>query len=317
MTRALPASILVLLLCPLLGCPPPPPPPPIDHEPVRFIALGDTGEGNEAQYDVAEAMAAVCADQGCDFVLLLGDNIYESGVNALDDLQWQEKFELPYAGLDLPFYAVLGNHDYGLLVPSNDRAEFQVAYTDVSDKWIMPARHYSHRHSNVEFVALDTQATQFPGSLGPELEAQDRWLKDLLAQDREGAWRIVYGHHPYVSNGLHGNAGAYDGFPPELDLSGIHLKRLFDEHICGSADLYLCGHDHDREWLEQRCGGTRFVVSGAGAKLRPIEDVQPAHFGDYQFEGFTWFEIVDDELTLQFWNRYGELDYENGWNRRE
>ena len=307
-------SLLLAVL--LAGCPEPQDeaPPPVDYEPVRFIAMGDTGEGNEAQYEVAEVIEAVCADQGCDFVLLLGDNIYESGVQALDDLQWQEKFELPYAGLDLPFYAVLGNHDYGLLTPDNDRAEFQVAYSEVSDKWVMPARHYSHQHSNVEFVALDTQATQFPNSLGAELEAQDAWLIDRMRQEAEG-WRIVYGHHPYLSNGLHGNAGAYDGFPPELDLSGVHLKGLFEEHICGSADLYLCGHDHDREWLEARCEGTRFVVSGAGAKLRPFRGSQPSHWGDDQIEGFTWFEIDDDELSLQFWNRKGEMEYENGWNR--
>lgn len=310
--------LLLLTACPGGGPaePDPTPTPAVDHDPVRFIAVGDTGEGNQDQYDVADVMQQVCADQGCDFVLLLGDNIYDTGVTALDDLQWQEKFELPYANIDLPFYAVLGNHDYGNLSPDGERADFQVAYTDVSDKWTMPARHYKHAHSNVEFFAIDTQAMNFPDTLADEFEAQEDWLESELAGASEG-WRIVYGHHPYLSNGRHGNAGNYDGFPPKFDISGIRLKERFESTVCGAADLYLCGHDHDREWLEETCQGTQFIVSGAGAKLRPFEDTQPTHWGDDQTEGFTWFEIDDDRLTLQFWDRLGVMNYEGGWDRGE
>ena len=135
---------------------PEPEPESTDYDPVHFIALGDTGEGNLEQYAVADVMAQVCADQGCDFVLLLGDNIYDTGVEALDDLQWQNKFELPYADLDLPFYAVLGNHDYGNAV-DEERANFQVAYSDLSEKWRMPGRHarrpFSHeRHPSPQDI---------------------------------------------------------------------------------------------------------------------------------------------------------------------
>ncbi len=58
-------------------------------------------------------MAKKCATDGCDFVQLLGDNIYDSGVGSTSDALWQSNFELPYAELDLPFWVVLGNHDYG------------------------------------------------------------------------------------------------------------------------------------------------------------------------------------------------------------
>jgi tartrate-resistant acid phosphatase type 5 len=312
------SCLLVLLCFALAACPSTepvdPPAEPVDHPPVRFIAMGDTGEGNQNQYDVAAVVESVCADQGCDFVLLLGDNIYDTGVTALDDVQWQEKFELPYANLDMPFYAVLGNHDYGNLSPDGERADFQVAYTDVSEKWRMPARHYSHSMHNVDFFALDTQSMMFPEALADEFDAQETWLEEQLAGESEG-WRIVYGHHPYISNGRHGNAGNYDGFPPKFDISGIRLKDRFESTVCGAADLYLCGHDHDREWLEQTCDGTQFIVTGAGAKLRDFDDAQPTHWADDQTEGFTWFEIDDDRLTLQFWDRTGVMNYEGGWDR--
>ncbi len=41
---------------------------------LRFVALGDAGEGNDAQYKVAGAMANLCAEKGCDFAIYLGDN---------------------------------------------------------------------------------------------------------------------------------------------------------------------------------------------------------------------------------------------------
>lgn len=309
----------LLLLAPLLlGCPSEEPlvdDPPVDHPPVRFLAVGDTGEGNQAQYDNAAVMEQVCADQGCDFVLLLGDNIYDTGVTALDDVQWQEKFELPFAGLDMPFYAVLGNHDYGNLT-DEERADFQVAYTEVSDKWVMPARHYTHTQENVQFYGLDTQAMNFPEGLVDEYEAQEAWIQDQLADPADG-WRIVYGHHPYLSNGRHGNAGAYDSFPSQFPVSGQLLKERFDESVCGSVDLYVCGHDHDRQFHETTCDGTRFIVSGAGAKLRDFRNDQPTHFEDDQTPGFTWFEIDDDLLTVQFWDRTGAMNYEGGWTRGE
>jgi len=61
---------------------------------VRFIAMGDTGKGNADQRKVAVAIRDLCAAKGCDFVLLLGDNIYDAGVATTTDPQWQQKFDV-------------------------------------------------------------------------------------------------------------------------------------------------------------------------------------------------------------------------------
>jgi hypothetical protein len=97
---------------------------------VRLLAVGDVGDGNSAQRRVARAMSERCAlAGGCDAVLLLGDNFYDRGVSGLDDRQWLTKFEEPYAlpFLDVPFYAVLGNHD----TASNWLAQIQYSYLTV------------------------------------------------------------------------------------------------------------------------------------------------------------------------------------------
>ncbi|MEE2830538.1 MAG: metallophosphoesterase [Myxococcota bacterium] len=293
----------------------PPDPEPVDYPPLQFVAMGDTGEGNDDQYAVAAIVEQVCADQGCDFVLLLGDNIYNTGVDALDDLQWQDKFELPYANIDLPFYAVLGNHDYGNAV-DEDRAAFQVAYSEVSEKWNMPGRHYLHSHSNVDLLGLDTHAMYYNTALEEAYTAQVDWLDEVLAEEAGDRWRIAYGHHPYLSNGVHGNAGWYDGMNPDIpQFSGIGIKELFDERLCGDLDLYLSGHDHDRQWLVETCDGTQLVVSGAGAKLRSFENDQPVHWADDTTEGFVWIEIDDQDLRLQFWDKAGAMNYEGSFSR--
>ena len=52
------------------------------------------------------------------------------------------------------------------------------------------------------------------------------WLTDEWAGGSTGTWRIAYGHHPYLSNGPHGNAGMYEGFLHSLRLGrrdqGLH-----------------------------------------------------------------------------------------------
>ena len=112
------------------------PSPPSDAR-VRFIAIGDPGTGSEHQFAVGAAMAQVCEARGCEFVVELGDNIYLSGVSSAYDEQFETKFEAPYAGLDVPFFLVLGNHDnsFGPGEGSrNRRGDFQVDYHYRTDR---------------------------------------------------------------------------------------------------------------------------------------------------------------------------------------
>src|SRR5439155_14548344 len=76
----------------------------------RFAALGDMGRGDKWQYDVSKQMQAFHDEFPFDFVIMLGDNIYDGATT--DD--YHRKFELPYMPfLDegIPFYAVIGNPD--------------------------------------------------------------------------------------------------------------------------------------------------------------------------------------------------------------
>ena len=280
---------------------------------VRFVAVGDAGEGNADQYAVAEAIAAVCAARldtapGCDFVLYLGDNFYQVGVDGVDDPQFQTKFERPYADLDLPFYVILGNHDYGSGSLEVNKVTAQVEYTRRSTKWTLPARHYHFAAAHAHFLALDTNAAMLVDLWGDR--SQERTIADgLAAADAAGAtWRIAFGHHPYKSNGPHGNAGAYEGQDWAPLVNGAGVQALIEDHLCGAVDLYIAGHDHSRQWLQPACG-LGLAVSGAGAKTTAFVDRgHPSVFAS-STPGFLWVELNGPTLTAAHYDLDGRLEY--------
>lgn len=278
---------------------------------VRFVALGDTGEGNAAQYEVSRAIETVCLVQGCDFALLLGDNFYDDGVRSADDPQFRTKFEEPYANLQMPFWVTLGNHDFGELPLQFWRTDFQIEYSMRSAKWNLPDHFYSFVDRHVTFISLDTNMIM----LGLEWVRDQRgWIREQLAA-ADTPWVVAFGHHPWRSNGTHGNAGNYEGLG-SLDVTGLvsgrRLESFFSEELCSRVDLYLSGHDHNRQWLESPGGcEAELIVSGAGAKLSEFErrDGNPTIFEDDAWEGFFWFELTETRLSVEGWRRDGSLDF--------
>ena len=301
--------------------------PPGEPTTVRFLAFGDFGKRNEGQLRAAAAMRSVCAAYGCDFAVLLGDNIYNAGVRSIDDELWQSTFEMPYRDLDFPFYAALGNHDYGgrlLGLDAGgignewDKGLHEVAYTQRSQRWKMPATHYTFAKGPVGFIALDTNAALWSNT---EHGDQAAWLPSAVAQIADRPWKIVFGHHPYLSNGKHGNAGSYDapelgGFnlPNPLPIqNGRAFKRFMDDHVCGIGDVYLAGHDHARMWLNEpgKLCGMEMIVSGAAASPEALQDRGNAmHYEDGTKVGFLHVEVTATSFKGRFFDADGNLDFE-------
>ena len=304
LTRATVLWLLAFSACRATTQAPSAPPAAPSPRRVRFIAVGDTGRGNAEQRQVAAAMKAKCAAEGCDFVVLLGDNFYPTGVTSPEDPQFQEKFEQPYAGLDVPFYPVLGNHDYGGNGAGDEfsKGAHEVGYTARSARWRMPSPYHHFRVENVEFFATDTNL-QLYGQDGAQRRDVAQWLAASTA-----TWKVSLGHHPYLSNGYHGNAGAYDGKAGVQPWDGAGVKSFFDEVLCGRVDLALSGHDHNRQWLEPTCRGTELVVSGAGASGSALKQTNPARFQSASV-GFLWVEVEGGRLTGEFIGLDGTVEF--------
>ena len=257
---------------------------------VKFLVFGDSGTGGDDQRKVASGMWQVCAEQpnGCDFALVLGDNIYErwffepGGVSGPGDKNFRKKFEEPYSRFQrFDFWLVPGNHDW----EQEDSVQAEINHTRVSDRWRMPFNHYSipGLPKWLHVYGLDTTVIKDadyddkrPPSVGSKRAAQ---LKNAKAQldavkaalrDKTG-WIFLFGHHPVYSTGNHGTKNGNRGVNPAIK------SAIVDELICDAGiaiDVYFAGHEHHQEHLE----GPSFpgceaafhqVVQGAGGrKLR-------------------------------------------------
>ncbi|MCL6271419.1 metallophosphoesterase [Sansalvadorimonas sp. 2012CJ34-2] len=294
-------------------------------ETVSFIALGDFGTGDNRQKTVARAMEQVCKEKACDFVIGLGDNVYDKGVTRLDDPFFQTHYEQPYAGLNIPFFMTLGNHDISLArypegetVPKGDiQVQYHYQENRTSNKWRMPARYYtfsapldSNQQNNrdVDFLALDAtpiaadqeEASAFYAAKD-FAQQQSTWLANTMP-DLNARWRVAFSHYPYISNGRHGNAGSYDNNPQQGQL----WKELIEEHLCGKVHLLVSGHDHSLQLLDpvEGCGETIHIISGAGGKYDKTMTAPKRNFASWQQAGtlgFFWIQMTDERVVIEAW----------------
>ena len=269
---------------------------------LSFLALGDWGRrGSAAQRAVAEAMATIARREGCSFVVTTGDNFYEDGVAGIDDDHWHDSFVAVYerAGLGLPFYPVLGNHDY------RGDPGAQVRYSELNPRWRLPARYYTRvltlgTGTRVQLLFLDT--TPFLERYGPfGVESISRplpdpgrqldWLGGALSETRAD-WRIAIGHHPIRSGSeVHGGTA-------ELEDRLLSVLRRHGAHA------YLCGHEHDLQHVS--ADGLEHVLSGAGADCRPTGRLATTRFAA-STPGFALLRLTSDWLELRFYDHRARL----------
>lgn len=77
---------------------------------LTFLALGDWGYIGANQTAVAAQMGVYAAQTNASFVVALGDNFYEDGVESDLDELWTNAYSSVYSAqaLQVPWYAVLG-----------------------------------------------------------------------------------------------------------------------------------------------------------------------------------------------------------------
>jgi tartrate-resistant acid phosphatase type 5 len=247
---------------------------------LRVIALGDFGDGLDDQKAVANAMDEYRKRHPADplsFGLTLGDNFYEEGLQGRNnDIPWKKLWEDQYAKLGILFFASLGNHDY-----SDTSPDREIKYT--SPSWCMPRHFYTFTAGPVQFFALDTEP--LTGRRGDREQLE--WLDRVLTQS-SAPWKIVYGHHPVLSNGDHGD-----------DEETANVKKHLLPKLRGRATIYLTGHDHDLQRLA--ADGVHLFVAGAGGhEVRPLrQDPSPGQWGVGEVLGFAVLEATEQQLVVQ------------------
>gem|GEM_PF-134619 len=254
---------------------------PLKEGSVRFAAMGDTGTGSKAQYEMSRQMAAFHQKFPFEFMIMLGDDLY--GGSGPGD--FRTKFELPYSALidaKVKFYASLGNHDN----PS------EANYKD----WNMGGkRYYTFRviqgkgtpnaGTGVRFFALDSNYMD---------KVQLDWLEGELKKS-SSEWKIAFFHHPLYSSGrFHGSS---------VDLRKL-LEPLFVEY---GVSVVFSGHDHIYERVKPQ-QGVAYFVAGSGGSLRKGNIVQSTGLTAAGFDqdyAFMMIEIDGTKLYFQTISRAG------------
>jgi acid phosphatase len=264
---------------------------------LNFLIIGDWGrKGTPGQIAVADGMARIAQQHRSRFVVTTGDNFYD-GVTSLHDAHWRESYETVYTArsLQIPWYVVLGNHDYQGCVQA------QLDYVDWSGRWRLPARYYAVEKAidatvSALLVFLDT--SPFLSSYqtnGPEYiegvrdqdsERQLTWLNRKLARSK-AIWKLVFGHHPiYSASPCHGDT---------LELRRRLLPILHAHHV----QAYICGHEHDLQHLAT--DGIDYFVTGAGSEYRETGWRSDSRYSASEL-GFSAFSLTGDHLCVEFYD---------------
>jgi tartrate-resistant acid phosphatase type 5 len=251
--------------------------------PVRVLAFGDFGNGSSEQKMVARTIATYHQGQRFDFGITLGDNFYSIGMESPSDPRWKTWFEDLYGPLGIPFYASLGNHDWGH--PDSPAAE--ILYSGLTPTWRMPAAYYTFTAGPVQFFALDTQSVALA-------QKQREWLDRELTNSK-ARWRVVYGHHPIYSD------GNYEDRP---DLIASLLPLLADR-----VDAYICGHDHNLQALQAQRGVRFYIAGGGGAGLYEVTQ-SPRSLFVSRTNGFAVLEADTNRLVVKLVDGTGKVVYE-------
>jgi predicted phosphodiesterase len=253
---------------------------PNEDRSIKFAVIGDSGRGWQPQHDVAAQMVSFRQDFDFEFVLMVGDNIYEGPATAED---YRIKIEDPYKALlseGVRFYAVLGNHDDPNQVyyqPFNMKGNRYYTFTPPVD----PITRWDTR---VRFFALDS--TNLDGE-------QMKWFEHEAAQSRAD-WKIAFLHHPLYTSGRYTLAARALRFSLESSL------------VNGGIDIVFSGHEHIYNRSELQKGLLYFISGGAGSlregDVRPSSAIAKGYDADFHF---MLIEIADEGFFWQAINRKG------------
>src|SRR6185437_14706981 len=172
---------------------------------VNLLAVGDTAGDTPERASVTAALTRYVSDSGEHFnaAVMLGDNLTMT-LHGANDPIFSRLFEQAYdpAKLNFPFYMAFGNHDYER---SKGTIELAYAAQHPMSRWKMPSNYYRvdlpADHPMVTMLVLDSDRQALDDS---QWQAEIEWLSKELDKPH-AAWLVCCGHHPFFSNGAHGD----------------------------------------------------------------------------------------------------------------
>lgn len=211
--------------------------------PFTFIVYGDS---REPAGDEKDGLIAQIIKEKPAFVIHLGDMVFNG-----EEHQWKifDFFDGKIPNSGIPFYPVLGNHEYHTRngsYSSNPEEQLQRYFNRF--KYIKNKHWYSFKYGNSLFLILDTNTDYSPESY------QYKWLMSKLKEKSPTFLFIAFHHPPYTRNATKSNRES------EKFLAGI-FESYSDKKI-SKADIVFSGDVHNYERYQYN--GINYIVSGGG-----------------------------------------------------
>lgn len=274
---------------------------------------------------VAKAMAEYAGSNPADFLIALGDNFYSSGVSSTSDSLWTSLYSniYNYDSLQVPWYAIFGNHDYGSKNGLGSlQAQIDFGEQKYDEKWnagycYLKSFTIPDSTTDLDVVFIDTtliapeETYVTSRSSGISQDAQTAKQQEQLdcleayLSASTAEFLVVAGHYPMFSIGKNS--------PGDMTTMVELLLPSFEKY---QVDAYLAGHDHLLEHLVYTDGDSSidFYVSGAAGKPDNQLASGITSSADSRFAaatgGFAFFEVTDFTMNVKFIDYTGTELYE-------
>lgn len=295
----------------------------------RIWALGDAGNGSQAQKDVRDAFLAFNSGLPPDLWLMLGDNAYPDGTDA----DYQSNVFQVYRQIfrQSPLWPALGNHDAHATASNGAHPYFNIftlpAQGEAGGLPSGTEHYYSFDYSNIHFICLDSEASS-RSPTGPMLS----WLANDLAATAQ-FWIVAYWHHSPYSRGSHNSdtdsrmRDMRQNALPILESAGVDLVLGGHSHAYERSSL-INGHygqantfdnsmridagsgqnPNPYEKLRQPNEGTVYVVAGSGGQLSSGPFNHPAIFTHEFLNGSLVIDVNANQMDVRFLDSAGTVD---------
>lgn len=276
------------------------------EKPLNFYLANDLGRnGYYDQKPIAELMGNMAESVGIECVVAAGDVHHFEGVRSVNDPLWMTNYELVYSHpeLMLPWYPVLGNHEY------RGNTQAVLDYSKVSARWEMPAKYYTKVLENdgvtVRLVMIDTaplldkyrkDTEKYPDACKEDMDKQLAWMDSVLSSAKED-WVLVVGHHP-----IYAETSKEDSERADLQK---RVDTVLRKH---KVDMYLCGHIHNFQYIRKPGSDIDYVVNSSASLSRKVKPVDGTRFCSGE-TGFSLIAADKKVLNLHMINKEGKVLY--------
>ncbi len=272
---------------------------------INFYIANDLGRnGYYDQKLIAELMGTMAETIDISCVVAAGDVHHFEGVRSVDDPLWMTNYELIYSHpeLMLPWYPILGNHEY------RGNTQAVLDYAHVSARWDMPARYYTQVLEDddvtVRLVLIDTtplidkyrkNSEEYSDAVKQDRDAQLAWVDSVLTVADED-WVLVIGHHPVYAQ------------TDKSDSERIDMQKYLNQILIkhSNVEMYVCGHIHNFQHIRVPDSKLDYVVNSSASLSRKVEPIEGTQFCN-SGSGYALVAADKHELCLYMLDKQGNV----------